>query len=231
MKRTICSLITAICLAYASFAPAQTPCPLSFFSQLPLNTTIALSPTVYNAAVAYPDVANALVGAHDAWNVTDAAGRLGSWNGAIPDPECPAGQPPFRISAFNFFATSCPTVNTYNAFNLLAFVDYYSPSAWASVGINCPYCGTKSMSLNLYYYFSTNPQPNQYDIWSVVAHEFGHMLGLWHMTGASCGDQFDPLRCGQNPNRNTMGKIIYDGDSCERDLSFFYDIVNANSLY
>lgn len=85
------------------------------------------------------------------------------------------------------------------------------------------------MSINLAKMFSFNPEPGQYDVQTVLTHEFGHMLGLWHMTGSSCGNFVQT--CAGDPNLNTMSFQIQDGTMCQRDLAFYYDIVNANAAY
>jgi len=101
-------------------------------------------------------------------------------------------------------------------------------------GFACPECGTKSITFNLHYTFSIDPQPqpNHWDVWSVLAHEFGHMLGFGHMTGAICTDsaQPPPPRCSQQSDRNTMTNPVFDGENCEQNVNG-YDKGNADSLY
>jgi hypothetical protein len=221
MKRTlILSLAIAICLGSAALASAQVPCLLNFFSQLPPHTPMAVGPNVYQAALTVPGVTEAILGARDAWNVTEAAGRLDGWTGVVSGSDCPLGQP-MQIGAFDFNAVGCPTVNAYGAQGALAFVDYF-PS-------QCAGCGTKSISVNTANALALNPLPGQYDIQSILAHEFGHVLGLAHMTGQFCSSAA-PARCVQDPNRNTMGSVIWDGEACERDLAY-YDSLNANVAY
>jgi VCBS repeat protein len=242
MKRgAIVSLTIVLCLGHAALASGQLlqiPCTLAEFSLLPPNTGISLSRRIYDNALQYPVFGPAIVAARDAWNATNAAGRLGGWTGVIPDvnsPECPAGQTPFRISALNFQTEPCTTVDAHTHFDpnipaAIAFVDYYTST---TLGVSCPQCGTKSMLLNLMYTFSLEPlpgqNPKQFDIQSIMAHEFGHMLGLGHMDEGLCGLRPFPPSCSGDPDRNTMSKI-YDGETCERDLSQV-DKDNANSLY
>ena len=140
-------------------------------------------------------------------------------------PDCPNGQS-LQIGVVDFNSTSCSTVNAYRNAGLLppsslAFVDYY--------GFICPGCGTKSLILNLAVAWSVNPGPMQYDLQSVLTHEFGHMLRLAHMNGFKCEDNFAP-NCALYSDRNTMTANIPDGDTCERTLSGI-DVQNANSLY
>jgi hypothetical protein len=54
------------------------------------------------------------------------------------------------------------------------------------------------------------------------------MLGLWHMTGGTCGSIADT--CGRDPNLNTMSAFIQDGQICQRELAY-YDFLNANTIY
>jgi hypothetical protein len=222
MKRlSVFLLAIAACFGPITLAEAQVPCLLPEASQLPPNTGLALGPNAYNAAISDPAAAAALVNARDAWDVTDAVNRLGDWNGIVTGSDCPFGQTPRQIGVFNFFAVNCTTVAVYNAFNALGFVDYFSSL--------CAGCGTKSISLNLAFPYSLNPAPGQYDVQAVLAHEFGHVLGLAHMRGAACeGDS--GFSCAQDANRNTMQSNIESPDTCERTLSGF-DVSNANAFY
>lgn len=208
MKRcSVVALVIAVCLGYVAGASAQIPCLLGGFSQL-APTGVALGNTVYQAAITYPDVANAIVGAADVWNGTDAKDRI-FWNGAVHLNDCPTGQS-IHIGAFDFMNTNCPATNGSGA---VALTHYSSQ---------------KSISLNLHFWFSTNPQPGQYDIQSVLAHEFGHMLGLAHMTDHQC--TLNSKTCGFDPDVNTMTSFVQDGQTCHRDLEQD-DIDNANSVY
>src|SRR4029077_18240138 len=86
-------------------------------------------------------------------------------------------------------------------------------------GRTCPQCGTKSITFNLHFVFSLNPQPNQFDVWAILAHEFGHTLGLAHLgPGAVCqNEMFQAPHCSQTPDRNTMWNPVWDGETCERE--------------
>ena len=150
---------------------------------------------------------------------------------AATNSDCPLGQPGPQIGAYNFYdnnpATWCNTVRAYGyhnpALNSLAFTDYRPGQ--------CPGCGTKSISINTAVAWSTNPGPGQYDIQSVVAHEFGHVLGFSHIKGEFC-DENPGFSCFFAPNRNTMqsNTPAGAGETCGRDPNF-YDITNANNTY
>lgn len=226
MKRfVVLSVTMAALLGSATLATAQ--CALTGFGQLLPNTPLALGDTMYYYAANFADVGLALVNARDAWDSTEAANRIGNWDGIVPPPgsDCPTGRP-LQVGAFDFNRTDCPTINAYRNLGYLppdslAFVDYY----WWF----CPGCGTKSVTLNLSVAWSLNPGPMQYDIQSVLTHEFGHMLGFSHINGVFCSDATAP-GCALYPDRNTMTSNIPDGDTCERTLSGI-DAANANYLY
>ena len=105
----------------------------------------------------------------------------------------------------------------------LAFTDYYP---WQCAG-----CGTKSISINTAVAWATNPATGQYDIQSVVAHEFGHMLGFSHIWSIYCSE-FSGYSCAQDSGQNTMQSFTAPGygETCKRDLSG-NDVTNANNIY
>lgn len=205
-------------------------CLLEKATQLPLNTPVALSPSVYNAVVANPAYGTAILAARDAWNVTNARNRIGNWSGVVTNSDCPTGQP-FQVGAIAFTNSTCeplignfPDPTTRNSF--LAFVDY-DPRKCTGSG-----CGTKSVTLNLNYSWSLNPILGEYDIQSVLAHEFGHVLGLAHQDQGLC-DQTSSPTCLTTPGRETMGAQVpswITWSSCIRDLST-NDVNSANQLY
>lgn len=223
-------LVSTLYLAAATDAAAQ--CQLSGFSQLPPNTPVWLGPLMYYFAVNYAEVAVALIGGRDAWNVTDAAGRIGGFAN-VTGSDCPMGQPPVQIGAHHFEFDGCATTIAYG-FNYhpanidqmtLAYVDYFPGQ--------CAGCGTKSISLNTAAPWATEPQVGQFDIQSVVAHEFGHVLGLGHMRGTFtfCSENLGPS-CAVDPNRNTMQKNTPHGvgETCGRTLTG-YDKLSADFSY
>jgi hypothetical protein len=167
------------------------------------------------------------VGGRDAWIITDAGGRIGGYGGKT-NSDCPMGQPAPQIGADNFYTEPCATASAYPGFtnpseNVLAFTDYYP---WQCVG-----CGTKSISINTAVPWATTPGPGQYDLQSVIAHEFGHMLGFRHVWSNFCGE-FAGYSCAVDPDRNTMqrGTAAGVGETCGRDLTY-WDMGNANYLY
>jgi VCBS repeat protein/matrixin len=245
MKR-LAFITVAVWLIHAGFASAQVPCKQQpDFTPLLPNTWIALGPFMYSLLTSTdpninPALINAVIGAHDAWLGTNAAGRLGGYAGSQPgqpaftQSDCPADQP-LQLGLFDFVNTPCSTLNAYvQLFHIphddwVALSDYHIPSTFAQYGVSCPKCGTKSMLLNARKAWSLNPAPNQFDVQSIMAHEFGHILGLAHMNDGSCSDAL-PYSCAQDGARNTMGSYIYMGDTCERDLND-HDKSNANAIY
>lgn len=218
--RRIFAIVVAVFAVFTGSGSALAQCMFSNFSPVPASTPFSVGPTIYWSAMTMPGVTQAVLGGRDAWDRTDAANRIGDWNGAVTASDCPFGQPS-QLGAFNFRTVYCPTVIAYQAWDALSFVDYFPEM--------CAGCGTKSVSLNLAYPFAVNPLPGQYDIQSVFAHEFGHVLGFRHMVANTCTEDIGPA-CAADPNRATMGRGIYSGDTCLRDVSS-YDVTNANGLY
>lgn len=198
-------------------------CVLSGATRVPANTPVALGPAVFNAMQADPAIGMAILAARDAWDVTNASNRIGDWSGVVTGADCPAGQP-LQVGAIGFANSTCPTITGYfgnNSANILAFVDYYA--------MFCTQCGTRSVTLNLNFAWSLNPAPGQYDIQSVLAHEFGHVLGLAHEDAGVCNTS-SSLSCASSPGRETMGAQTSSGETCMRDVSA-NDIASANSFY
>ncbi|HMH50128.1 MAG TPA: hypothetical protein VK548_07845 [Candidatus Acidoferrum sp.] len=137
-KASVLGLIVVASLAHVLIASAQFPCPLVQFRRLEKNTPISLSPLMYTYLATYPDLITAVIGARDAWRVTNAVERLGGWTGHVPDEhgsECPASQPPFQLGAFDFKDVNafmnCATTSAYTRAGILnsdsvAFTDYFS---------------------------------------------------------------------------------------------------------
>ena len=178
----------------------------------------------------------------NAWNAPglNTAGRLTGWNaGSATASDCPLGQP-FQVGAMDFFnpneGGACLTVTANGLNNMaanavdvpLAFVDYHA--------YTCPGCGTKSVTINLAVLWSVSGTPSvgQRDLQSVMAHEFGHVLGFGHNSSTLAGacNIYTTPTCAAAPNKSTMENINYPGPTeiCGRDLGY-YDILYANQIY
>lgn len=72
---------------------------------------------------------------------------------------------------------------------------------------------------------SPNGAPGQYDIQSIVTHEFGHHLGLGHQ-----GTPGSPPGCGETIQQAVMYGYAYPGDTSHRDLHV-HDIAGVASIY
>lgn len=86
-RRSVVALTVAVCLGYVAMASAQTPeipCLIGGFSQLPVNTKLALGPTVHWAATNILPIANAIVGAWDAWDASLAQYDIENANSVYP---------------------------------------------------------------------------------------------------------------------------------------------------
>lgn len=209
-----------LCIGLVCSTAMAGACVLPYTSQLGYYSPVAVGPNVYSAVQITPAIATTIYNARNAWNVTNAADRIGDWSGEITSSDCPVTGT-MQIGALPFDNDSCSVANTLGTLrdNTLAFVD---PA-------------TRSVTVNLNYVWSLNPGRYDWDLQSILAHEFGHVLGLAHQDFGVCASASVPnmpsQTCAENPNRETMGTHMSgQGETCMRDLSI-NDINSANGFY
>ncbi len=108
--------------SFASFASLA--CNFNV-AQLPLNTEIALSQTIFDVVIAEPAIGVAITNARDEWDSTNAVDRVGNWSGVVTASDCPDTSGVMQIGALAFDTSNCQTLINYNAFNTAAFVDLF----------------------------------------------------------------------------------------------------------
>ena len=174
-RTTVLTFIVLVCLGGAPTASAQ-GCKFSNFTPLQHNTPLSIGPILLGILSNYPQLWTVLGAARDAWDGTNAGNHIGDPSGYPSASDCPVGLP-LQIGAMDFSQGGwCGAIGSGGA----AAVTDYLPT--------CPGCGTKSIIINTNVAWSFNPGPNDWDVQSVMAHEFGHMLGFTHQFYAQCND-------------------------------------------
>ncbi len=199
-----------VCIGLILSSSVVFACP-SGLSRLPYGSPVSLGPTVYSVVTSNPAFATVIYNARNAWNVTSAANYIGGWSGRVTGSDCPSGEMQIGAVAYSGGGGTCGFLPPSGA--ALAFMDF----------------ATRSITVNLNYSWSLSPGPGQYDLQSVLTHEFGHVLGLAHQDAGVCNTT-SSASCATTPNKETMGAGQYDGETCQRDLST-NDINSANNLY
>lgn len=199
-----------VCIGLVLASTVGSACQ-SGIGKLTYGSPVSVGPTVYNVVVSNAAYAAVIYNSRNAWNVTNAANYIGDWSGQVTSSDCPTGPMQIGALAFSYSGGTCGFLPASGA--ALAFTDN----------------ATRSITMNLNYAWSLNPGPGEYDIQSVLTHEFGHVLGLGHEYAGVCGSDVPPS-CAQNPGRETMGAKTTPGETCMRDLAP-NDIDSANALY
>ncbi|MGZ3606879.1 MAG: matrixin family metalloprotease [Syntrophales bacterium] len=137
-------------------------------------------------------------------------------------------------------SSDCPEANNYNIGAWYFMNGYMGPAECLSE----PSAGpgrvvlaytlpgtTRSMGINLNFSWSTDGSPasNEFDMQSVVSHEFGHILGLAHQTNGVCAASPDISCATYGDGKETMS-YGPTGELCQRTLAP-HDIETVNALY
>lgn len=193
-------------------------CTLEGASVLQWNTQWAIGQNVYDAIDADSSVGTAIYAARDAWDDTYAAGYIGDWNENTFESDCPYGQA--RMIGAYPFTEDCETTNGLGSTIVAVYDD-----------------DTGSIAVNLSLAWSTSPGSGEYDIQSVMTHEFGHMLGLGHLINGTCWpiNYGGGYSCAQWSGHETMGPYFDPADppeyeTCPRTLED-NDKAIANDFY
>lgn len=184
--------------------------------RLPHGTTISIGPAVANAVQSNPAIATAIYDALNAWNGTLAGGTIGGYSGYVTGNDCPTYSGIIQIGALYYDTTTCPLITQLTPYDRL-YALAYTDSA------------TRSITVNLNYSWSLNPGPYDFDLQSVLAHEFGHVLGLAHQDNGQCVDTTS-LSCSTSPRIETMSKFTPQGSTCRR-VVVANDINSMNAVY
>jgi hypothetical protein len=205
------SLITCFaCIAASSQALSQPSC-LDSLWPLPQYSFYHMGPNAAAAAAGNSNVVASLNSASDTWDNSNADDRFVFLYNTVNTSDCPDNQ--YRqIGAFNFQTTTCASEDN-RGIETLAYMH-----------------SNRSVSVNLYYVWhaGSTPAAGEHHLASVLAHEFGHALGLGHMAGGSC--QAYAQSCSITPGAETMTPNLGPGETCKATVEA-NDISSANSLY
>ena len=200
-----------LCVGLIASSTVASACP--WLGTLNRGSTVSIGPTVSSILQSNPAVATAIYNAAAAWNSTLAAGYIEGYSGIVTGSDCPAYTGTMQIGALAFLGNTCPTLASYQKSNVLALVD----------------SSTRSITVNLNFAWSLNPGLGEFDLQSVLTHEFGHMLGLGHQNNGECNDN-STQSCSTSPRIETMNAGIAAATTCQRVLTN-NDVDSANSLY
>ena len=141
------------------------PCLDPYFNGKVIRKDWGVGQQLYNLYLQYPQIGTAIMGAISAWDVTDAVGRIGTYNGMIYQD--------YMLPVYNNSVIATEHLGA-NSGNLAVT---YNRNSYRQININ----------IDLSWYIGIGTQlAGQPDLQAALTHEFGHWLGSSHEGAGAC---------------------------------------------